>query len=49
MANSTQMRQILTRAIVSKEDKNNVSADLAFRHTLTNSFKPYHMNLTSSI
>tara|TARA_Y100000592_G_scaffold76887_1_gene120452 strand:- start:263 stop:775 length:513 start_codon:yes stop_codon:yes gene_type:complete len=49
MANSTEMRQILTRAIVSKEDKNNVSADLAFRHTLTNSFKPYHMNLTSSV
>ena len=49
MANSTEMRKILTRAIVSKEDKNNVSADLAFKHTLTNSFKPYHMNLTSSV
>ena len=49
MASSTQIRKILSRAIVSKEDKSNVSADLGFQHTETGVFKPYNMNLTSSI
>ena len=49
MPNATERRRIVVNAIVSREDKNNISADLGFKHTLNKSFKPYRTNMTSSL